>query len=210
MRCMTLLLAAAMGPAPTLAQNALDASSPQAVMDRAVADFEAGRMVASVAGFDRLVELVPDYAPQLWQRGIALYYAGRWADCRAQFELHRTVNPNDVENAVWHYLCVARQESPDAARAALLPVGPDARSPMTEIYGMFRGVLDPQDVLAAASGARGEFYAHLYVGLYYEAQGQADLAATEIGRAAAEEYRVAGGYMHTVARIHAQRVIDSP
>lgn len=204
---MTLMLAGAVGPACTLAQ---DSPSPQAVMDQAVADFEAGRMVASVAGFDRLVELVPDYAPQLWQRGIALYYAGRWADCRAQFESHRAVNPNDVENAVWHYLCVAREESPAAARAALLPVGPDPRNPMREVYGMFRGDLDPEDVLTAASGARGEFYAHLYVGLYYEAQGEADLAATEIGMAADEAYRVAGGYMHTVARIHAGRLADAP
>jgi lipoprotein NlpI len=200
---MILAVAAAIGPGPALGQ---DAANPQSVLDQAVADFEAGRMDASVAGFDRLVELVPDFAPQLWQRGIALYYAGRWADCRAQFESHRTVNPNDVENAVWHYLCVARQESPAAARAALLPTGPDPRNPMAEVYGMFRGVLDPEDVLDAASGVRGEFYAHLYVGLYYEAQGEAALAARHIRMAADERYRAAGGYMHTVARIHAERL----
>src|SRR5579885_1676075 len=93
------------------------AESPRAVMDRAIADFEAGRIAASAAGFDKVARLAPDYAPQLWQRGIALYYAGRYRDCRAQFESHRTVNPNDVENAAWHFLCVARAESPEKARA---------------------------------------------------------------------------------------------
>src|SRR4029078_7815766 len=95
------------------------------------------------------------------RRGIALYYAGRYADCRRQFESHRSVNPDDVENAAWHFLCVARAASPEKARAALLPVGPDARVPMREVYEMFRGALTPDRVLAAA-GSRldGQFYAH--------------------------------------------------
>ena len=83
------------------------------------------------ATFDVLAKLIPDEAPQLWQRGIALYYAGRFADCRRQFESHRTVNPDDVENAAWHFLCVARERDAGTGTAALLPVGPDARVPMT-------------------------------------------------------------------------------
>ena len=82
---------------------------PQALFDRAVADFKSGRFAQSADGFDRVAKLVPASAPQLWQRGIALYYAGHYQDCRAQFESHRTVNPNDVENAAWHFLCVARR-----------------------------------------------------------------------------------------------------
>jgi len=102
-------------------------------LDRAIAHFQAGRVAESAAEFDNVVKLAPDYAPQLWQRGIALYYAGRFRDCRAQFESHRTVNPDDVENAAWHFLCVARAESVERARAALLPVGPDSRVPMREV-----------------------------------------------------------------------------
>jgi lipoprotein NlpI len=107
--------------------------APQAIFDRAVADFEGGRIADSVAGFDKLAAQVPRMAPQLWQRGIALYYARRYQACRAQFESHRTVNPDDVENAAWHFLCVARAESPERARAALLPVGPDPRVPLAQI-----------------------------------------------------------------------------
>src|ERR1044071_2605955 len=86
-----------------------------AILRRSVSDFQAGRVAESVRGFDELAKLRPDVAPQLWQRGIALYYAGRYVDCRTQFESHRTVNPNDVENAAWHFLCVARAESPGKA-----------------------------------------------------------------------------------------------
>jgi lipoprotein NlpI len=176
---------------------------PQDVFDRAVADFERGRVVESAAGFDNLVKLAPEALPQLWQRGIALYYAGRYADCRAQFESHRRVNPDDVENAVWHFLCVARAESPDAARKALLPVGPDPRVPMREVYEMFRGARKPEEVLAAAgNSASGQFYAQLYLGLYFEALGDKRRALEHITAAAADRFARVGGYMHTVAKVH--------
>ena len=180
--------------------------SPQAIMNRAVAAFEKGHFVESATAFDELAKTVPEQAPQLWQRGIALYYAGRDDDCRRQFESHRTVNPDDVENAVWHFLCVARGESPAKAIAALLPVGPDARVPMREVYQMFRGTLRPEQVLSAAgSQPSALFYAHLYVGLYFEAQGMTARALEHINIAAADRFEREGGYMHMVARVHARK-----
>lgn len=174
-----------------------------ASLDRAVAHFQAGRIADSAAEFDRLVKNDPRVMPYLWQRGIVLYYAGRYGDCRRQFEDHRTVNPNDVENAAWHFLCVARAESPAAARKALLPVGPDARVPMRQVYELFRGVLPPEDVLRAA-GAQplAQFYAHLYLGLYFEATGDPRRALEHVTAAAADRYAAAGDYMHMVARVH--------
>jgi lipoprotein NlpI len=175
---------------------------PRAVFDRAVSDFQSGRIAESVSGFDRLARLVPDAMPQLWQRGIALYYAGRYEDCRAQFESHRKVNPNDVENAAWHFLCVAQAESPEKAKAALLPVGPDSRVPMSQIYRMFGGELSAEQVLkAAGTQPEGQFYAELYVGLYLEALGDAERGLKHIRNAAADRFS-AGGYMHGVARVH--------
>ncbi|MGH9786438.1 MAG: hypothetical protein ACRD88_19895, partial [Terriglobia bacterium] len=105
--------------------------------------------------------------------------------------------------AAWHFLCVARAESAERARAALLPVGPDARVPMREIYRMFQGTLNPEQVLAAAgAGVESQFYAHLYVGLYFEALGSEADALVHIRDAAADRYAAAGGYMHIVARVH--------
>jgi lipoprotein NlpI len=176
---------------------------PSTLLQRAVASFAAGRLTESAQEFDELARLRPGDAPHLWQRGIALYYAGRYRECRAQFESHRTVNPADVENAAWHFLCVARGESVDAARSALLPVGADPRVPMREIYQMFRGVLEPDRVMTAAgSRPEGQFYGHLYVGLYLEAVGNKGGALGHLQAAADRRFAAVGGYMHMVAGVH--------
>ena len=78
---------------------------------------------------------------------------------------------------------------------------------MRELYDMFRGALAPEKVLAAAGEAlEPSFYAHLYVGLYYEAFGRAADALSQIRMAAADRYAEAGGYMHLVARVHLARL----
>jgi tetratricopeptide (TPR) repeat protein len=202
MRHVVLALAAvATLAAPVSAQRSSE--NPREILDRAIEDFLAGRVTESVTGFDRVVALAPQVAPQLWQRGIALYYAGRYQDCRTQFESHRTVNPNDVENPAWHFLCVAKAESPANARAALLPVGPDQRSPMREIYQMFRGTMTPDAILKVAGDEpSSKFFAELYVGLYYDATGDRTRALEHLRRAAAKDYASAGGYMHRVAELH--------
>jgi lipoprotein NlpI len=181
--------------------------SPRALLDRAVAEFSKGRIAESVSAFDELARVAPAEAPYLWQRGIALYYAGRYRDCRAQFESHRTVNSDDVENAAWHFLCVARAESPQAARAALLPVGPDSRVPMREVYEMFKGATTADAVLkAAGTRPQARFYAHLYIGLYSEATGDGARAREHIEVAAQPQFADAGGYMHMVAVVHQTRL----
>lgn len=198
-----LVLAAAIVLAVGLAVRLSGAQQPREILDEAIADFMGGRVDESVKQFDQLVKVAPGLAPELWQRGIALYYAGRYDDCRRQFELHRTVNPNDVENAAWHFLCVAHAESPARARAALLPVGPDSRVPMRQVYDMFRGAVTPASVLQAAGAqAQGQFFANLYVGLYFDALGDRSRAMQHLTAAAAGRYANAGGYMHGVALVH--------
>ena len=200
MKLAVALLAATLFSATPSSQSRDNA---RATLDRAIDDFLAGRVAESVAGFDRVAALAPEVMPQLWQRGIALYYVGRYDDCRRQFEAHRSVNPDDVENPAWHFLCVARATSAEKARASLLPVGPDQRSPMREIYEMFRGRLPPAAVLAAAGrSASAEFFAELYVGLYYEATGNTSQALVHLKAAAAPRFIDAGGYMHRVATLH--------
>ncbi len=174
-----------------------------AIMERAADDFRAGRFSVAVQGFDRAALLAPAEAPFMWQRGIAQYYAGQFRECARMFASHRTVNPDDVENAAWHFLCVARATSPDAARRQLLPVGSDSRVPMREIYQLFQGRASTAQVLkAAGSNARAQFYARLYIGLYLEATGDRDAGRTQLQIAAEPRYAEAGGYMHDVARVH--------
>jgi len=42
---------------------------------------------------------------------------------REQFEGYENVDTNDVENAVWHFMCVARKDGVEKARAGLLKIG---------------------------------------------------------------------------------------
>jgi len=172
--------------------------------------FRLGKFEESIADFDRVVALVKNEEPRQWQRGIVYYYAKRYAEGRKQFELHQTVNPSDVENAVWHYLCVARLESVEKARAALIPIAADSRVPMMKVHELFAGKAKPEDVLKEAeSGApnisernRQRFYAHLYLGLYYEAAGDLLKTREHIYKAATDF--TSDQYMGDVARVHAK------
>jgi lipoprotein NlpI len=187
--------------------------NPKATMGyqfRGAQHFRAGRFREAVADFDKFIELAPEQAPHHWQRGIALYYAGRFDDGRKQFELHQTANPYDVENAVWHFLCVARGSSLEKARAGLIPIERDSRVPMMQIHALFAGKAKPEDVMKAAEAGNASaqekenqlFYAHLYLGLYYEATGDSKLAREHIVKAATQFK--ADHYMGDVARVHAQ------
>lgn len=193
-------------PAGPAAASPTKADSPQLLFERAVRLFFADDPAGSAAAFDDLIEARPDQAAGLWQRGLALYYAGRYAEGRRQFELHRTVNPNDVENPAWHFLCLARTTSPEQARAAMLPVGPDPRVPMREILAFYRGDGTTAEVLKAAE--RGDAgnrrnqlcYAHLYLGLYAEVTGDTAAARDHITQAAGR-YGM-DHYMGRVAKLH--------
>jgi lipoprotein NlpI len=190
------------------AEGAEGRQSPQDIADQAERDFAAGRIEASVANYDRLAALVPDVAPVLWQRGIGLYYLGRYKECAAQFASHHKVNPTDLENAAWHFFCLARAESPERARAAMLAAGPDRRAARTAIYEMLRGDLAPDDLLAEAAETTptSQFYVHLYVALYAEVMGEPAIAREHLALAASERYALIGGFMNTVARVHLARL----
>ncbi len=192
----------------TCAQDDLFPQSPESLFDRATMLFFDGQPTKSAGLFDKLAEARPELVPGLWQRGIALYYAERFAEGRKQFELHRTVNPNDVENPAWHYLCVARASTPEQAREAMLPVGQDSRVPMRQILALFKGDGSAENVLVTASRGDGKTlrnqlcYAHLYLGLYAEARGDVELAKKHILLAAGPFSM--DHYMGRVAKVHAQ------
>ena len=180
--------------------------------ERATVRFKLGLFAESAADFDRMNELMPKAAPHNWQRGIALYYAGRFRDGREQFELHQTVNAEDVETAVWHFLCTAREQSAEVARKKLIPISGDTRIPMKQIHDLFAGKATPEDVMSAATAGGPApaqlryqtFYAHLYLGLYFEATGDAARAKEEI--LAALPLADPADYMGTVAKVHALRL----
>jgi tetratricopeptide (TPR) repeat protein len=167
--------------------------------------FRQARILQSIADFDRGLELEPGRAPQHWQRGIALYYAGQYENSAEQFKLHQTVNPQDVENAAWHFLCTVRAPggSVEAARKNLIPVTQDSRVPMAQVQRLFAGGTTPGEVLRVGgeAGGTGQFYAKLYVGLYFEALGEHEESLRLIS-SAAENPAAKDSYMGDVARVH--------
>lgn len=177
---------------------------------RGTAHFKAGQIAESIADFDKYIAANPRQEPHHWQRGISYYYAKRHAEGQRQFELHQTVNDSDVENAVWHFLCVAQQQGVEKARALLIPVKSDPRIPMTEVFELFAGKGTPEAVLKAAEAGQPSpgdlkqrfFYAHLYLGLYYEAAGDTAKAKEHILKASGP-YLVPH-YMGDVAKVHAR------
>ncbi len=174
--------------------------------------YKLGRVEEALADFDKVLELQPQMKPQHWQRGIALYDAGRFKEGREQFESHQNVNRNDVENAVWHFLCVARVDGVESARRALIPIQGDGRVPMAQVHNLFAGKGTAQEVIDASqkTGTTDEvrkdrlFYAYLYLGLYYEATGEKARALDYLKKSTTDYAQ--DHYMGDVARVRFQKL----
>jgi lipoprotein NlpI len=191
---------------------ALDPKSAAAYDQRGSLHFMLGHISPSIDDFDRFIELRPQEGPRHWKRGISYYYAGRWDEGQRQFEAYQTFDNNDVENAVWRYLCMARGRGVAAARDAILKIKDDKRVPMMTVYALYAGKSEPEDVLRAAMAGSPTadalnarlFYAHLYLGLYYEVNGDAARTREHI-TTAAERHKI-DHYMWNVADVHAKRL----
>jgi len=168
---------------------------------RGMKHFRAAEIKESIKDFEKAAQLAPQAKAQLWQLGISYYYAGEFQKGRELFELHQTVNPEDVENAVWHFLCVAQLEGVDSARKQFIAITEDQRIPMKEVHQLFAGKGDEEAVLKAAKGSNGSlFYAHLYLGLYEEAAGKNEESLKHM-RLAARDF-AQSNYMGDVAKVH--------
>ena len=180
--------------------------SPNEWFRRGVDTFYAAKPKESVAAFDALIKLQPEAKPQLWQRGLSLYYTGQFKEGREQFEVHQTVNPNDVENAAWHFICVAKAEGLEEAKKNLIPIRGDSRVPMDEVHNLFAGKGSVEDIMKAAqAGAESDrtnqlCYAHLYLGLYFEALGELEKAKEHMLKSAID-YKM-DHYMGKTAQVH--------
>ncbi len=175
---------------------------------RGVTRFFHGDMKGAISDFNVYLQRNPARAPHHWQRGLAYYYAGEFEKGIKQFEIHQDVNSNDVENAVWHFLCVNRIRGLAEARKGLIDIKGDARVPMAQVQKLFAGKLEPDDVIAAAEAGDPDAdelrnrlcYAHLYLGLWFEAKGDIKQSRSHIHKSAID-YSMPH-YMGEVARVH--------
>jgi tetratricopeptide (TPR) repeat protein len=145
---------------------------PRMYICRGMIYFKLGRLLESLQDFNKAEELNPQLTPYLWQRGITYYYLGKYAKGARQFELDLSVNSQDVEETLWHYLCIAQLENFSTAGECLLSVKYDLPLFMRQIYNLFAGKFSVESLLYTikTTNIRDLFYLNLYVGLYYEAQ----------------------------------------
>lgn len=179
--------------------------------------FCTARIAESIADLDKYVQLMPAAEPRQWERGIAYFYAGKYQEGATQFERYQTFDGHDVENSVWRFLCMAPEVGVARAQAVMLPIENDRRVPMMQVFELFRGQAEPNDVIAAAKLGNPDamtlagrlFYAHLYLGLWFDANGKREEAKQFIQLAADDSLKSnphINRYMWEVARIHQKRL----
>ena len=179
----------------------------EAMDRRGSARFFQGDIAGSIQDFDRYLLAKPNEKPGHWRRGIALYYAGDFAEGARQFEGYQTVDSNDVENAVWHFLCLAAKDGIPNARKKILPIGKDRRVPLMEVYSLFKDEAKEEDVIKAVESVQAgpqrelaAFYAHLYLALWREINRDKPGTLKHL-KEATGPYRQFE-YMGEVARVH--------
>ncbi|HAC91152.1 MAG TPA: hypothetical protein DCF63_11060 [Planctomycetaceae bacterium] len=173
--------------------------------------YRSGYPKESLPLFQRANELSPDRAADNWQRGIALATAGDFQQAASQFETHHKVNPDDVENSAWYFLCVAKTADIQKAEDSLIPSRGDRRPPMMSILKMLKREVKPEQVLETARSVPAAeqnsalFYAELYVGLYYDALGDSQLSQEHLKRCVQMGM---DGYMADTARVYLHHRFD--
>ena len=222
------IAAAAAATTPSLAglisnndsnSNVANAATVPSVYD-GMSAFASNKVEQSVEIYDAIITDDPRRKPYLWQRGLSLYYAGRYKDGAEQFATDVAVNPNDTEEQIWHLLCLAKMEdigSLDAARTQKLTVGKDRRPVMRLVQKLFLGDSDSKESERSliemaeksnANNAGNRFYASLYLSLYYESLNDEKSPQRWMETAIGTEYAKSTGRrdpMVDVARVAMQR-----
>jgi lipoprotein NlpI len=179
------------------------------------AQFFRGDFAGAFESYQRMVELDPGTDAGHWRKGIAAYYAGRYADGAAQFSQYHRFDNVDRENGIWKFLCEAKETDVATARKQLLKYDKADRPPLGEVYRLFTGEVEPRqledefrDRAAAKSPAEQLpfFYVDLYLGLYADAENRKDDALRYLASAVKNPGPQAAGYgpryMWHVARVH--------
>jgi len=176
-----------------------------------------GRLAESVSWFDATATVgMPRW--QLWKRGIALYYADRFADAASQFREDLTGKPTVFDESCWLLLCEARQGNFYAARAEiqnldnkykiLSSISPGIGRSIFTLFSGGEGEATAKLVLeeSAKTPSLEGFYAALYLGLFAEARGDVASSRRWICFAADCDWAVehSSDFMVGVAKLHAR------
>ncbi|MGD9853595.1 MAG: hypothetical protein AB7U20_01460 [Planctomycetaceae bacterium] len=164
--------------------------------------FFLGEFEPAVRDYSRMVELNPALDSSHWRRGIAWFYAGRYADAARQFERYHSFDNVDRENGIWRYLCQVKAHGVEKARAGLLKYEKDDRQPFPDVYRLFAGDVEPEEILRRIATAKVSdeerekrlFYAHLYIGLWHAVHDRPLQALPHLEQAVQNTWAPRAGY----------------
>ena len=216
------ICSAACGSLPSECNAAKE--NPRALTSRGMDLFKNAQVADSLSAFDRAIELDERYKGILWQRGLSLYYADRFADASEQFVRDVALNPRDTEEAVWALLSQARAEgSWDKAQKNVIDIRGERRPYMLLVYRVCQGKTPVEQLEQLATSLQGNslaepeqkiqtgllqrpvestFYLNLYAGLIAEAQGRDADAQKFLLVAAQSPYKQSDDYMWHLAKVH--------
>lgn len=195
-------------------------SDVRTLVREGIESFQVGEVRQSLQFFDQAIQLRPNIAPYLWQRGLSLYYNSEYSECARQFQADLVVNPNGYEETTWATICLngERKTRPQANDDMILSniKGPikDSRLIMSTINDVFSGRESPEKLLSSVSHSQRDdqyFYSRLYMGLFYEARGidgDLDKSLVCIQDALKSNYAAVNSrdYMVSVARVELDRL----
>ncbi|GMH42520.1 hypothetical protein BSKO_10439 [Bryopsis sp. KO-2023] len=178
---------------------------PDSLVRSGMDKFRKGEIDGSLEDFDRVYKDAPQMRAYLWQRGLSLYYAGRFQEGADQFREDVSVNPNDSEEAIWAFMCEVLTDGIPEAQKNFLQVGRDPRPVLRAALDCFENGKDPKQIASAApqDGSGEHFYSLLYVALWNEAYGNPETAEENMVKATATRYaQFSGDYMASLAKVH--------
>lgn len=181
--------------------------------ERAEILFRLGRFNDAVRDYDAAARFGrPHDEDSCWERGLAQYYAGDFRGGREQFSRYHRVGPSDIENGLWRFLCIAEEEGIAKAREGEFEYPRKARKPFPALLALYldRGsanaVLEEavRDTSSAEERTTNLFYAHYYLGKYYEIVDQKELALVHVRTALAHKI---SHFMYACAEADAKRLM---
>jgi lipoprotein NlpI len=192
----------------------LDAKARGAHRQRGRELFKMGEVEKSIAAFDRYVELEPDHENDLWERGLSRYYAGQFRLAQKSFEDYHRVGADDTENDLWRMLSQAEVDGLAEAQKILKTLHARRGGIFPPMYDLYTGKIKPDEAFSrATAGAANdndrksqEFYAHLYVGMWFVATRDKPKAMEHMEKAIALR---STDYMWYVARKQLERLKTS-
>ncbi len=181
--------------------------------ERAGVLFQLGRFTEAIRDYDTAARLGrPHDEDSCWERGLAQYYSGDFRAARDQFSRYHRVGPSDIENGIWRFLCIAEEEGIAKARETILNYPHKSRMPFPALLALYldRGSADAvleearRDTSSAGELTTNLFYAHYYLGKYYEIVDQKDRALAHMQKAL--EHKIPH-FMFACAEVDAKRLL---